>query len=432
MADIKLVSSKIEEALKANKIEKATWQVSETETREINAENGEFNLYRTLFNNSIYLKVFVDNKVGTITGNDVSDEGIEKMIKDALASCESAVPDEAFDIAPMQKSEVISKGVQEPDMELFHKRLNELIVDIKKEFPQAQIMMVMGTHTKLHEVFRNTNGVSFEVFDGYYSPMIEFAGNDGTNTTGIDGAGLSLIDLSKPFMECGSIRKHLEDAVASLQQIKVSEKYDGTVIFTPECAMNFLFFLKNGTISDGVILDGTSLWKDKVGEKVVSEKLTFKIDPSDERIIGDENISDDGYRTKPLTIIEKGVLKNLQLSLYVANKTGRKCAENTSNAFIVDAGDVSFKDMIKNVKKGLIVGAFSGGHPSTSGDFSGVAKNAFYVENGEIKGAVMETMINGNIMEMLNHIEGISKETLNDGGMVMPYIACSGITISGK
>ena len=80
----------------------------------------------------------------------------------------------------------------------------------------------------------------------------------------------------------------------------------------------------------------------------------------------------------------------------------------------------------------MIVGGFSGGHPGASGEFSGVAKNSFYIEDGKVKGAVMETMINGNLADVFNNILAISREVTEDGYASMPYMAVSGITISGK
>ena len=80
----------------------------------------------------------------------------------------------------------------------------------------------------------------------------------------------------------------------------------------------------------------------------------------------------------------------------------------------------------------ILVGRFSGGAPGINGDFSGVAKNSFLIENGEIKGAASETMISGNLAAMLNSLVDISSETVADGISVVPYAAFDGITISGK
>ena len=88
--------------------------------------------------------------------------------------------------------------------------------------------------------------------------------------------------------------------------------------------------------------------------------------------------------------------------------------------------------MIASVKNGLIVGGFSGGEPGANGEFSGVAKNSFLIENGKIGPALSETMISGNMADMLNRLRAVSSEQVADGMMVLPYMAFDGITISGK
>ena len=99
---------------------------------------------------------------------------------------------------------------------------------------------------------------------------------------------------------------------------------------------------------------------------------------------------------------------------------------------IIKAGEKSVADIIKGIDRGILVGRFSGGAPGINGDFSGVAKNSFLIENGEIIGAASETMISGNLAAMLNSLVDISSETVADGISVLPYAAFDGITISGK
>lgn len=131
-------------------------------------------------------------------------------------------------------------------------------------------------------------------------------------------------------------------------------------------------------------------------------------------------------------MIKEGVLKNYHIPLYVANKLNLERSGNMSYNFIVDNGDVLLKDMIKNVKKGILVGGFAGGLPNKNGDFSGVAKNSFLIENGEIKCAINEVMISGNILNIFNSIVAISKEQVINGSSVIPYITFSNVVISGK
>jgi len=88
--------------------------------------------------------------------------------------------------------------------------------------------------------------------------------------------------------------------------------------------------------------------------------------------------------------------------------------------------------MIKNIKKGILIDGFSGGYPAVNGDFSGVAKNGFLIEDGKIAGAITETMISGNLFEMFKNIKDVSKEQVCAGWCVTPYMSFDGVVISGK
>ena len=118
------------------------------------------------------------------------------------------------------------------------------------------------------------------------------------------------------------------------------------------------------------------------------------------------------------------------LSEYAAKKTGNKRGPNSSGCMVIAPGKTALADLIRSIDKGLLVYRFSGGQPAINGDFSGVAKNSFYIENGEIKHAVTETMISGNLSSMINQVVALSSETVEDGASSLPYALFDGITVS--
>ena len=239
-------------------------------------------------------------------------------------------------------------------------------------------------------------------------------------------------DLDGKIIDKGSLRYHLDNAQKQLEQIQLTGKFTGSVIFTPELFAEFMGMVARNYISDGVLIDGTSLWKKKIGKKVADDKLTVTLKSSDRRIVVGERYTADGFRTEDLPIIEKGILKNFQIGLYASKKIKKPVSKNSSTDLVVKAGNTPLEKMIASVKRGLIVGGFSGGNPGTNGEFSGVAKNSYYVEDGQIKGAVSEVMINGNLGSALKDIRAISTEVLADGGMVVPYVLVDNIVVSGK
>lgn len=432
MKEIRNTASYMQGLLKESGVDKYAFSLHEKETREFNADLGDFSLFRTVFGNSVAVTVYKDGKMGTKAGNDFSDEALKTTVDEAVLSAQSAVEDPAYDIAPSQPKEVFHYGCYEPDIERFFSRVEELLSDVKAQYPKVRILNVFASHTKNHVLYMNSNGTDFEDFGGSYSVNIEFSGNDGERTTGLDYADVTVADLDRPFIDLGSFRTHLESAQNQLNLTSFEGKFEGTVLFTPDCFAEFISSTLQNYVSSSVILDGTSLWLDKIGQQVADKRITVSMKSSDPRIVEGETYTSDGFRTQDVDVIKDGVLKNHLINLYIANKTGRPVTMNSSSDLVVEPGDVSFDDIVASIDRGLLVGGFSGGQPGTNGEFSGVAKNSYYIENGRIVGAVSETMINGNLGEMLKNVKAISKEVVCDGSMVVPYVAVDGIVISSK
>ena len=411
---------------------KYRYTISQSEKQELNLENGGFKLLRTVFSNSASLRVFQGAKMGAASGNDITETGLEKLAAAAKAAAESASEDPCHDIAPDQGKDVFLQGNTEPDMDRFIERIKEFLKTAAEEYPKVRIMSGIGSYDRWNWISRNSNGTEFEARAGQYHFSVEICASDGDKTTGLDYTGFSTKTLDVPFMEMGDLRRRLEDIQKSIEPERIQGKFEGPVIITPGCAEDFIFMTLSNYIGEGVIVNGTSQWLDKVGEQVADEKLTIALKPFDDRIVTGERATANGFRTEEVTLIDKGVLKTHWLSLYGSNKTGRPVVKNTGSDLVVEPGDKTLEELIASVDKGLILGGFSGGNPGTNGEFSGVAKNSFLIENGKVKCAVTETMVNGNLAEAFRHIRGISREVLCNGRSVVPYIAVDGIVISGK
>lgn len=432
MKSIRKIAERIESGFASKGIKKYSINLVAKEKRELTAEHGEFSLLRTLFDNTATLSAYKSGKNGVAHGNDFSDKGIDALVQSAVLSAESAMKDNAHDISPEQEAAKFRQGCLKADFEKFFERLKELLEDIKREYPKIQIMQLMGEYDKVHSLFRNSNGVDFEQNLGLYSFMIEFAGHEGDRTTSLDYVGVQTKDLDQRFIDMGNVRYHLDNAQKQLEQIKLDGKFTGSIICTPELFAELVYMAKQNFISDAVLIDGTSIWKKMIGKKVADEKLTFILKSYDRRLVAGERYTADGFKTEDVPVIEKGILKNFTIGLYAAKKTKKPVTRNSSMDFVIKPGKTPLEQMIASVKKGLIVGGFSGGQPGANGEFSGVAKNSYYIEDGKIKGAVSELMINGNLADALKNIRALSSEVVADGSMVAPYALIDGIVVSGK
>lgn len=432
MEEIKTVAEKVRAALQEAGADKAQYTVTQRETHEFNVDGGEFSLFRTLFDNGLNITAYKDQKKGSVFINSFGDTAIRTAVADCMKAAESAIADEAYDIAPKQEDEIFREGAHEPDVDQLFFRTKELLETVQEKHPCIIMEQMIVSHTKRHVLYGNTNGTTYEIFDGSYKISLMFSAKEGEKTTSFFGTEVETDSLAQPFISLGSLEKDLADVEAQLHVVPMEGKFEGVMVLTPGSLGSFLYSIISNFAGDGAILQKTSLWLDKLGEKVADERLTVSMNPSDPRICCGERYTADGFRSEDYDLIRNGVLQSFLLSLYVANKTGHRRSANTSFNMVVEGGDTPYADMIRGIQKGIIVGRFSGGEPGSNGEFSGVAKNSFYVENGEIKGAVTETMVNGNLADMLKHIVAISTETVADGSSVLPYIAVDGILIAGK
>ena len=74
----------------------------------------------------------------------------------------------------------------------------------------------------------------------------------------------------------------------------------------------------------------------------------------------------DGFKAENTTLIEKGVLKDFTLGLYGAKKTGRARCVSGGGGLTVEKGAVPKDELIKKVKRGILLGRFSGGRPAVN------------------------------------------------------------------
>ena len=432
MFELNEVFEKLQTLLEKKGAKLYSFEISESEKRELNTEKTDFNLLRTIYDNNAAVSVILSGKKGTAAGNDLTEEGLEKLVDDAMLSAESSMEDDANAIAERQTPETFRTGPWEADMNRFYQALSILLTQAKKDYPQVNILQLIADHTQTHSLYGNSSGTRFEHFDGVYHVTVEMSASDGEKNTGLNYMGLSTYDLDTPLMEQGSIRSHFEEAQKSLLGAQIDGKFEGTVIFTPDCLGEFLYSLESNYMMGSVIMDGTSQWLSRLNEQVASEKVTLTLASKDLRITEAQPYTSDGFKAENVALIEKGVLKNFILDLYASRKTGRPVTKNGGLSAVMEPGETPLKDIIAQVDRGLIVGGFSGGEPGANGEFSGVAKNSFYVEKGRIVGAVTETMINGNIESVFKNVLAVSKEQVWDGYSALPYLACGGIVISGK
>lgn len=417
--------------VKAAGFKDAEVTVAAKKLSEMQIDASEISLMRTTDNVGITLRGILNGRYATVSLNQLDNESTSAGIKALRQAAEAAPIDEARQFAPDQGKMTFSYGPAVPNLEQMFDRLSEINQHVKKEFPDLNLEQCMVDHTDTTAWTSNTLGLNVEQRQGHYGFTAMFSAKRGDKTTSFSSAGAMAENLSAPFIEWGTVRSAMESSIRELDHQPFNGKFVGAMVMTPD-SIGELFGPWLSHLGNDRLISGTSVLKDKMGKGVASEALTIRISPNDPMFAIKDFVTGDGYKSSPSTIVENGILKSWLLSDYGSRKTGLPRATNSGANMIIEAGAKTKMQMVSQIKKGLWLGRFSGGGPAANGDFSGVAKSSFLIENGELAAPLSEVMISGNLFTMLQSIMGISSERVNNGSDLLPWIAVDGITVAGK
>lgn len=190
---------------------------------------------------------------------------------------------------------------------------------------------------------------------------------------------------------------------------------------------------------------GLSSLKDKEGEMIASECLTFTEIPDYENALYKVPFDDEGVLTYTKNIIENGVLKTALYDVKTQHMTGTKSTGNgfggidVSNVVIQPDESVDTLEKLAEImKEGIIITDISGLHAglnAISGDFS-LLSEGFLVIEGKIDRAVEQITISDNFFNMLKRISKIGgdvdKSMGNNGEFFSPSMIIKDVAIAGE
>ncbi len=435
MENLELLAQRILDAAGEAGADSALCVVTETETNEFNMYSGEFTLLRTLFDCSVQLSLIKDRRKGTISVNSFAEDALRKAVEDCVASAESAEPDDAWEFDGVPRDESDTEGPLVCDTEALFTRTKELAEDIAARHPKIVIEELFTDHRATRAVLKSSAGVTCRTANGCYDVSLTYSAHEGEKASSFYYGDVRLASLDKPFIDCGLIEWELSAVERQTETLPLEGKFSGTVVLAPNALSELVLDTINWNfLSDSPLISGTSIWKNKLGEPVADARLSLSFTPRAADVVAGDRFTEEGYRAEDWDAIRDGKLSGFMLTQYGANKIGGVRAGCTGwNPYPrIPAGDRTLEEIIAGIQRGVLVMRFSGGDPAAGGDFSGVAKNSFLIENGKLATALSETMISGCVADMLLNIRGISSDLLQDGTASLPFIAFDGVTISGR
>ncbi|HET7373083.1 MAG TPA: TldD/PmbA family protein [Gemmatimonadaceae bacterium] len=197
-----------------------------------------------------------------------------------------------------------------------------------------------------------------------------------------------------------------------------------TVVFEPTAVGNLVQFIAralNARSAD----EGRSFFslpggKNKIGQKVVDERVTIVSDPYDSDVAASP-FSGDGLPTQRVVWIENGVVKNLDYDRYWAQRQNRSPTA-AGSSIRMSGGTASLDDLIAATRRGLLVTRFWYLRPVDQRTilYTGLTRDGTYlIENGKVTKPVKNLRFNDSPIFMLNALEDMGvpeRVSASEGG----------------
>jgi len=274
-----------------------------------------------------------------------------------------------------------------------------------------------------------------EDYNGFGSMMNSnglFAYNRGTSTDFTvtmrtkdgTGSGYAIHDYNdiNKLNAAEASERAIKKAVDS-KEAKAVEPGKYTVILEPAASVgligNMMWNLGARRADEGRSFMSKKGGGTKLNEQIIDERVNIYQDPFNEANPS-RTWTGSGLPIEKMDWIKGGVVKNLRYGRFWAKE---KEVEPVpfSGRFIMDGGDASTEDMIKDTKRGILVTRLwyiRSVDPQTL-LYTGLTRDGtFYIENGQIQYPVKNFRFNESPVIMLNNLETLGKQYRIDGNMV--------------
>jgi PmbA protein len=415
--DLQDIASSTIERMRATGFDSAQVSVSVTVQDELNITTNEASLLRSTEDCSLSITGIVDSRKAGLALTEFGDDAISHGISDLYERALLAPQDEANAVSSGEKGH-FEQGPQQGDLDLLVQKVRELLAFRAEETPKMVLEEGAASYSLSREHILTSEGSSLSSSIGCYELQVMGTASEDGQSSSFNYTGGNSNDLSSAhacdLFGIGTMLRETENQIITKP---IGGKFVGQVILAPTAVSDLLGWLLRQLGDMALISDG-SVYKESVGNLIASPMLSVR-----SRFDGPGHAAytGDAFLAPPTTLVDKGRLGSLLLSYYGSRKTNLKHTPSASG-WAIDPGEFARQDLISSVKRGALVTRLSMGSPGANGDFSGVIKNSFIIENGEQGQALSESMISGNMAEMLKDISGISKEHLDLGGEDFPWI----------
>jgi PmbA protein len=407
-------------------------------------EKGDLKLTQVDDGSSFGLRVVRDRRLGFASTNQQDNQ---RTASDALSLAAMSLPDEANVLPEPQalpsRPSLVNQELTQFGIEQAVDQARSMVTDVLAVNPRISLDQASLDVRKTSVAVASSTGIEASESDADISASVFGMAVDGDDVGGFDYWGDHVRSLSQlPLMISDLVERFSSAALGNLGA-GASESYRGPVLFAPS-AFDDIFIAPLVSAASAIAVQrGRSALAGKVGSQVAAPMLSVTDDPTDLSLGGACCFDREGQPTQIFPLIEQGVLQGLLHNGYSAQVEGCRSTGHSRggarsvpglgpHGIVVAPGTGGDRtQMLAALHKGLLVQRFSGSVDPASGDFSGVAKSARWVEGGKVVRPVRETLISGNAFDLLGHIKALSShvESLMGSGKA-PWALVDGLSVT--
>ncbi len=217
------------------------------------------------------------------------------------------------------------------------------------------------------------------------------------------------------------------------------------VVFTPRGVVSAFIPSLMTAFNGKTVLEGASPIGNRLGQPVFDQKLWLWDDPTIPYRPHSRPCDDEGIPSQRTPLIEGGKVASFLYDLQTAALAGTKSTGSghrggglpvpSASTLVIAPGKTTFDEMVSDIKEGLVIEQLMGADQGNilGGDFSGNVLLGYKVESGKIVGRVKNTMVSGNVYQILKEVTAIGNEAEWVGGLVnTPPIYCPRLSVASK
>ena len=390
---------------------------------------------------SVALRIVRQGRIGYATATDLGDS--QKLVSMAVETAQFGMTAkfELPSLTSYPQIEVFDPGVESVSIEEMTKLGEELIATVRRHTPELVCEAALSKGVISVRIINSRGG------QANYKQSVFGLGIEGQLIRDTD-----MLFVGESQSSCHPILESNTVAEVVLWQLELARDQASAptrslpVIFTPHGVASALVMPLMAAFNGKTVLEGASPIGSKLGQLVFDEKLRLWDDPTIAYCPASRPCDDEGIPSQCTPLIEHGVVTNFLYDLQTAALANTQSTGNgrrgpgglpapSPSAFIIAPGSTTFDEMVNDIKEGLVVEQLMGATQGNilGGDFSGNVLLGYKVESGKIVGRVKDTMVSGNIYQLLKQITAIgSQATWVDGFLNTPPLYFPGVSVAAK